>query len=62
LVHQLPADAEHLIQLRLAGLTDREIATVLGKSHGAVRTAQHRAIQRLKALSTERFTTTGSRR
>lgn len=62
LVHQLPADAEHLIQLRLAGLTDREIATVLGKSHGAVRTAQHRAVQRLRTLSAERFNTTGTGR
>ncbi len=62
LVERLPADQMHLVQLRLAGLTDREIAAVLGKSHGAVRTAQHRAIQRLRTLSTERFTTTGTGR
>ena len=51
LVRQLPADQMHLIQLRLSGLTDREIAAVLGRSFGAVRTAQHRAIQRLRTLS-----------
>jgi DNA-directed RNA polymerase specialized sigma24 family protein len=36
----------------LAGLTDREIAEVLGRSHGAIRIAQHRAIKRLQALAT----------
>jgi DNA-directed RNA polymerase specialized sigma24 family protein len=36
--------------LRLAGLNDAEIARVLGRSHGAVRVAQHRALRRLRAL------------
>jgi RNA polymerase sigma-70 factor, ECF subfamily len=47
---QLPPDQAHLIELRLAGLTDKEIAYVLGRSHGAIRVAQHRAIRRLRAL------------
>jgi hypothetical protein len=47
---QLPADSRQLLELRLAGLTDTEIATVLGKSHGAVRTAQHRTVVRLREL------------
>jgi DNA-directed RNA polymerase specialized sigma24 family protein len=36
--------------LRLAGLTDQEIAAVLGMSQGAVRTAQSRAIDQLQQL------------
>jgi RNA polymerase sigma-70 factor, ECF subfamily len=59
LIGQLPAEQEQLIQLRLSGLTDHEIADVLGKSHGAVRTAQHRAIQRLKTLSAQDPLATG---
>jgi RNA polymerase sigma-70 factor (ECF subfamily) len=50
LLAQLPADSRHLLELRLAGLTDAEIAEVLGKSHGAVRTAQHRTVVRLREL------------
>jgi RNA polymerase sigma-70 factor (ECF subfamily) len=37
-----------LLDLRLQGLTDREIAVALGRSHGAVRTAQYRMVQRLR--------------
>lgn len=47
---RLPVEQARLVELRLAGLTDKEIAFVLGKSHGAVRVAQHRAIQRLRAI------------
>jgi DNA-directed RNA polymerase specialized sigma24 family protein len=35
--------------LRLAGLTDAEIAVVLRRSPGSVRTAQHRAVLRLRS-------------
>jgi RNA polymerase sigma-70 factor (ECF subfamily) len=50
LLSRLPADQAQLIELRLAGLTDKEIAFVLGRSHGAVRVAQYRAIRRLRGL------------
>ena len=50
LLAHLPADQRDLIELRLSGLTDAEIARVLGRSHGAVRTSQYRAIARLRAL------------
>lgn len=51
LVTLLPEDQATVVHLRLAGLIDREIAEVLGRSHGAIRIAQHRAIKRLQALS-----------
>jgi RNA polymerase sigma-70 factor (ECF subfamily) len=38
-----------LLELRLSGLTDAEIARVLGRSHDAVRKAQSRAVQALRA-------------
>lgn len=50
LLAQLSQDQRHLLELRLAGLTDAEIARVLGRSHVAVRTSQHRALLRLRAL------------
>lgn len=50
LLSQLPADQAQVVELRLAGLTDREIAVVLGRGHVAVRVAQHRAVRRLRAL------------
>jgi RNA polymerase sigma-70 factor (ECF subfamily) len=51
LVALLPDDQANVVQLRLAGLTDREIGEALGRSHGAIRIAQHRAIKRLQALA-----------
>lgn len=50
LLTRLPADQRHLLELRLAGLTDAEIGRALGRSHGAVRVAQHRAVVRLRAI------------
>jgi RNA polymerase sigma-70 factor (ECF subfamily) len=50
LVAQLPATERRVVNLRLAGLTDGEIAAALGLSHGNVRVIQHRAIRRLRAL------------
>lgn len=47
---QLPPEQARLIELRLAGLNDREIAFVLGKSYGAIRIAQFRALGRLREL------------
>ena len=49
LAHLTPEQAQ-VVELRLAGLTDVEIARVLGRSHGAVRAAQHRALVRLRAV------------
>lgn len=50
MLKQLPPEQAEAVQLRLAGLNDKEIAFVLGRSHGAVRIAQHRAIKRLREL------------
>ena len=50
LLARLPAEQRAVVELRLAGLRDKEIAHVLGRSPGAVRTAQYRAVQRLRGL------------
>ena len=49
LVHLSP-DQRRIVELRLAGLTDREIAAVLGRSLGATRMVQVRAVARLRDL------------
>jgi RNA polymerase sigma-70 factor (ECF subfamily) len=65
LLAQLTPDQRQLLELRLAGLTDAEIARVLGRSHGAVRMSQHRAISRLRGImgtaATPKEATCGSR-
>ena len=38
-----------VLELRVAGLTDIEIAAVLGRTRGAVRGVQARAVARLRA-------------
>ena len=53
MISRLDEQDQHLIELRLSGLNDREIADVLGISHGAVRTRQHRTLLRLRQLSTQ---------
>lgn len=50
LLAQLTPDQRELLELRLTGLTDAEIARVLGRSHGAVRASQCRALARLRAI------------
>jgi len=60
-VDRLPDEQANLIQLRLAGLTDREIAEVLGRSYGAIRVAQHRAIRRLQELAKDASATKRTR-
>lgn len=50
LLARLPDDQRQVIELRLVGLTHREIAAVLGKSDGAIRVAHHRAMERLRAI------------
>jgi RNA polymerase sigma-70 factor (ECF subfamily) len=50
LLSQLTHDQRQVVELRLAGLTDAEIASVLGRRHGAIRAAQYRALLKLRAL------------
>jgi RNA polymerase sigma-70 factor (ECF subfamily) len=52
LLPALPPDQRRVLELRLAGLRGAEIARVLGRSHGSVRVAQHRAMTRLRQLLT----------
>lgn len=47
---QMPAEQRVIVELRLAGLKDKEIATILGRSPGSVRTAQYRAVRQLRDL------------
>jgi RNA polymerase sigma factor (sigma-70 family) len=49
LLASLPADQRQILELRLAGLTGPEIAAALGRSLGAVKIAQVRAVARLRA-------------
>jgi RNA polymerase sigma-70 factor (ECF subfamily) len=46
----LPDDQRRVVELRLAGLSGPEIAATTGRTHAAVRTAQRRAIARLRSL------------
>ncbi|MFN8592099.1 MAG: sigma-70 family RNA polymerase sigma factor [Thermomicrobiales bacterium] len=50
LLAKLPPEQRAVVELRLAGLRDKEIADVLGRSPGAVRMAQYRAVQQLRGL------------
>jgi RNA polymerase sigma-70 factor, ECF subfamily len=45
---QLPPDQRQVIEWRLAGLTGREIAHELGRSHEAVKMLQQRGLARLR--------------
>jgi RNA polymerase sigma-70 factor (ECF subfamily) len=54
LLARLPDQERAIIELRLAGLRDKEIAQALGRSVGAIRTAQYRAVNHLRALLIER--------
>jgi RNA polymerase sigma-70 factor (ECF subfamily) len=46
----LSDDQRRVLELRVAGLTDVEIAAVLGRTRGAVRGVQARGVARLRAL------------
>ena len=50
LLGQLSEDQRRVLELRLAGLTDREIGEVLGRTPGAVRGVQARGVSRLRSL------------
>jgi RNA polymerase sigma-70 factor (ECF subfamily) len=51
LLGQLPDLQREVVELRLQGLTDKEIASVLGKTHQAIRAAQYRALIQLRVLA-----------
>jgi RNA polymerase sigma-70 factor (ECF subfamily) len=53
LLRQLPKRDREVVELRLSGLTGREIAQTLNCSPDAVRTAHHRAMQRMRAFASE---------
>lgn len=57
LLSQLSPLQRDVIELRIAGLTSREIATVLGRRHGAIRMAQYRGLERLRQLMNESIAT-----
>ena len=63
---QLPRDQRQVVELRLAGLTNSEMAVILGRSVPAIKMLQGRALIRLRALldATHRPNTaqTGQRR
>jgi RNA polymerase sigma-70 factor (ECF subfamily) len=50
LFEQLNERDRQIVELRLAGLTGVEIAEALHCSHAVVRTAQHRAFEKIRAL------------
>lgn len=50
LLLRLPERDRQVVELRLAGLSGLEIGEALGCSHGAVRVAHHRAVERLREL------------
>jgi RNA polymerase sigma factor (sigma-70 family) len=50
LLARLTPDQARVVELRLAGLTEVEIASLLGRRPGAVRALQFRALTRLRAL------------
>ncbi len=50
LLTKLTEQQRDVVELRLQEFTDKEIATILGKSHEAVRATQHRALLQLRAL------------
>ena len=54
-VARLPDDQRRVVELRLAGLSGPEIAAVLGRSHGAIKMLQFRAIDRLRDLLADRL-------
>jgi RNA polymerase sigma-70 factor, ECF subfamily len=59
LLGRLSTDQRHVVELRLAGLTDREIAAALGRNLPAVRMLQTRAVARLRTLMGQGATTRG---
>ena len=50
LLARLPADQRHVVEMRLAGLSNQEIAAALGRSVGATKMLHVRALTTLRAL------------
>ncbi len=59
LIRQLKPEQRQLVELRLAELTDADIAQVLGKSPVAIRKAQSRAVFALRALLDAQYSQSG---
>jgi RNA polymerase sigma-70 factor (ECF subfamily) len=58
LVRRLPADQAEIVLLRVLGDLDvDQVAAILGKSQGAVRIAQHRALERLQQVFAQKAVT-----
>lgn len=55
LVTTLPQEAQHILWLRMSGLSSSEIGDVIGKSAGAVRTDLYRLLKTLRARFTREF-------
>jgi RNA polymerase sigma-70 factor (ECF subfamily) len=55
----LTEEQRNVVELRLVGLSGPEIAVALGRSHGAVRATQCRAVSRLRLLLGEPSMTEG---
>jgi len=53
IIETLPAQQRELILLRVAGLSAEEVGAAVGMTAGAVRVAQHRAMNRLRAQLAE---------
>lgn len=57
LLSRLPSNQREILILRVAvGMSAEEVGSVLNMSSGAVRLAQHRALNRLRSLVTETLT------
>ena len=54
-IARLPDDQRRVVELRLAGLSGPEIGAVLGRSTGAIKMLQFRAIDRLRDLLADRL-------
>jgi RNA polymerase sigma-70 factor (ECF subfamily) len=59
-IAQLSQDQRAVIELRLAGLNGHEISLATGRSHGAVRSSQHRALIRLRELLRDEMDESGA--
>ncbi len=52
LLAELPEEQRQVLELRLAGLSSKEIGVILGKQPNAIDQAQYRAMTRLRGIAT----------